>query len=237
MPRLVVLLDEAALLERGQQPRRRRLVQAEAAGELGHAGLALRVAEGQQQGRRPIDRADRVAVKDHRRRPRSQPAPGEAMPPCGVGAASPWARASRAAVERVLERGQDAVDDVALGVRLAHEPRLAGVRLGHRAAGVHADGDRVVQLVVGGRPVAVLGRDLLAEHDPEHRRVPGEVVRDADRVEDLAQPVLDAPAGGVDRLQGVGVAEDLERLDRGRGRDPVAGVRAAVADLVGQHAP
>ena len=40
-------------------------------------------------------------------------------------------------------------------------------------------------------PVAVLGRDLLAEHDPEHRRVAGEVVRDAGRVEDLPEPVLD----------------------------------------------
>ena len=54
--------------------------------------------------------------------------------------------------------------------------------------------------------------------------------------EDLAQAGLDAPAGGVDRLEGVRVAQDRQRLDRGRGGDPVAGVRAAVADLVGQDA-
>ena len=38
---LVVLLDEAALLERREQPRRRRLVEPEPAGELGDTGLAL----------------------------------------------------------------------------------------------------------------------------------------------------------------------------------------------------
>ena len=37
-------------------------------------------------------------------------------------------------------------------------------------------------------------------------------------------------------VERVGVAQDLERLHRGRRGDPVAGVRAAVADLVGQHA-
>ena len=42
--------------------------------------------------------------------------------------------------------------------------------------------------------------------------------------------------GGVDRLERVGLLEDRQRLDRGRGGDPVAGVRAAVADLVGQDA-
>ena len=50
------------------------------------------------------------------------------------------------------------------------------------------------------------------------------------------RPAWIAPAGGVDRLERVGVAEDRQRLDRGRGGDPVAGVRAAVADLVGQDA-
>ena len=50
------------------------------------------------------------------------------------------------------------------------------------------------------------------------------------------RPVLDAPAGGVDDLERVGVAEDRQGLDRGRGGDPVAGVRPAVADLVGQDA-
>src|SRR4029079_7947308 len=103
-------------------------------------------------------------------------------------------------VERVGEDRDDLVDDVALGMRLAEEPGFARVRLGHRAAGVHADGDRVVQLVVGGRPVAVLGRLDVREHDPEHTRVPGEVVGQAGRVEDLAQAGLDATAGGVDDL-------------------------------------
>ena len=37
-------------------------------------------------------------------------------------------------------------------------------------------------------------------------------------------------------LERVGVAQDGQRLDRGRGGHPVAGVRAAVADLVGQDA-
>ena len=55
-----------ALLERREEPRRGRLVQPEAAGQLGDAGLALAVAEGEQERRGPVDRADRVAVKDHR---------------------------------------------------------------------------------------------------------------------------------------------------------------------------
>ena len=62
---LVVLFDEAALLERGEQPRGGRLVQPEAACELGHPGLALALAEREQQRGRPVDRADRVAVEDH----------------------------------------------------------------------------------------------------------------------------------------------------------------------------
>ena len=63
---LVVLLDEAAPLERGQEPRRGGLVEAEAPGELGHPGLPGAVAEGEEQGRRPVDRADGVAVEGHR---------------------------------------------------------------------------------------------------------------------------------------------------------------------------
>ena len=63
---LVVLLDEAALLERREQPRRGRLVEAEPPGELGDAGLALGIAEGEEECRRPVDRADGVAVEDHR---------------------------------------------------------------------------------------------------------------------------------------------------------------------------
>ena len=153
---LVVLLDEAALLERGEQPRRGRLVQPEPAGELGHAGLALALAEGEQERRRPIDRADRVAVEDHAARP-VQPAAGATSRRAGVGAdGSPWARASSAASSESEKIETTRSTMSPCGVRLAHEPRLARVRLGHRAAGVHPDRDRVVQLVVGGRPVAVL---------------------------------------------------------------------------------
>ena len=95
---LVVLLDEAALLERGQQPRRRGLVQAEPAGQFGHAGLALAVPEGQQQGRGPVDRADGIPVEDHPVRPvhvLSRP-PGEDMPPCGGSSPARRARDPRA---------------------------------------------------------------------------------------------------------------------------------------------
>ena len=155
---LVVLLDQAALLERREQPRRGRLVEPEPSGELGHAGLALRLAEGQQQGRRPIDRADRVAVEDHQPC-LDQPPAGDAMPPCGVGVPArraPAPRAPHRATRWNAVRTRSMMSRV--GVRLAHEPRLARVRLRHRAAGMHADGDRVVQLVVAGRPVAVLGR-------------------------------------------------------------------------------
>jgi hypothetical protein len=44
---LLVLLDEAASLERREEARRGRLVEAEPPGELGDAGFALRVAQGQ----------------------------------------------------------------------------------------------------------------------------------------------------------------------------------------------
>ena len=56
-----------------------------------------------------------------------------------------------------------------------------------------------------------------------------------DRVQDLPQAVLDRPAGRVDRLERVGVPQDLQRLDSGRGGDPVPGVRPAVAHLVGEQ--
>ena len=55
-------------------------------------------------------------------------------------------------VERVAEDRHDPVDDVLAGVGLAQEPRLARVGLGHRAAGVHAHRDRVVQVVVRRSP-------------------------------------------------------------------------------------
>ena len=53
-------------------------------------------------------------------------------------------------------------------------------------------------------------------------------------VEDLAQPVLDTQARGVDDLQRVGVLDDRQRLDRGRGGRRVAGIVFTVADLVRQ---
>ena len=62
---LLVLFDEAALLERGEQPGRRRLVEPEPSGKLRDPGLALGVTERQQQGGRSIDRPDRVPVEHH----------------------------------------------------------------------------------------------------------------------------------------------------------------------------
>jgi hypothetical protein len=63
---LVVLLDQAALLERREEPRCCRVVEAQPPRELRHAGLALRLAEGEQERRGPVDRADGVTVEDHR---------------------------------------------------------------------------------------------------------------------------------------------------------------------------
>jgi hypothetical protein len=62
---LIVLFDETALLERGQQSRCCRFVEAQPSGQFRDAGLALRLAEGQEEGGRSIDGADRVAVEDH----------------------------------------------------------------------------------------------------------------------------------------------------------------------------
>src|SRR5262249_22830690 len=66
LPALFVLLDEPAALERREQPRGRRLVEAEPSSELGDAGFTLGLAQGEEQSRRPVDRADRVPVEDHR---------------------------------------------------------------------------------------------------------------------------------------------------------------------------
>ena len=165
---LVVLLDEAALLERRQQARRGRLVEPEPARELGHAGLALasrRARAGAPPPGRPSGRRCRRGPSRPVRSSGARVRHRAGWP----GPISPWARASRAASSESEKIDDDPVDDVALGVRLAEEPRLARVGLGHRAAGVHPERDRVVQLVVGGRPVAVLGRLDLGEHDPEHR--------------------------------------------------------------------
>ena len=134
----------------------------EPAGELGHAGLALALAKREEERRRAIDRPDGVPVEGHRRASSVsavQPAVGWLMAPvAGLAGRSALARSLEGGMERPSNERHDAVDDVALGVRLAQEPRLARVRLGHRAAGDHADGDGVVEVVVGVRPVAVLGR-------------------------------------------------------------------------------
>ncbi len=234
---LLVLLDEAALLERRQQARRGRLVQPEPARELGDAGLALALAEGEQEGRRPVDRPDGVAVEDHPARS-VQPAAGCDIAPARSGDRScPCARASRAASSESekIETTRSTMSPWACASQMNHGSRESGSGIAPRACIPSAIASYSSWSVVG--PVAVLGRLDLGEHDPEHARVAGEVVRQAGRVEDLAQAVLDPPAGGVDDVSSAFVSRRIvERLDRGRGGDPVARVRAAVADLVGQDA-
>ena len=214
-------------------------MEAEPAGELGDAGFALAVAEGEQERRGAIDRADSVAVKNHRHAPSVvvQPAAGCAWAPWPSAATSAVGAPLEGRVERVAEDRDDPVGVVALGVGLAEEPRLARVGLGHRAAGEHPQGDRVVELVVGVGPVAVLGRGLLGEEDPEHRRMAGEGVGQAlARSRTSPRPAWIAAAERVDLLEGVRIPEDRQRLDGRRGRDPVAGVRPAVADVVREDA-
>ena len=65
LARLVVLLHQTALLERREQARRGRLVEAEPAGELGDASGPRRVSERKQERRRSIDRTDGVALERH----------------------------------------------------------------------------------------------------------------------------------------------------------------------------
>ena len=121
-------------------------------------------------------------------------------------------------------------------MRLGHEPRLPTVWLGHRAAGDHARGDRVVEHVVRAGPVTVFDGDPVPEHDAEHRRVPGDHVGQAGWVEHRPDPGLDCLAGPMDRRDGIRVAQDLERSHGGRGRDPVAGVGPAVTDVLRHEA-
>ena len=64
----------------------------------------------------------------------------------------------------------------------------------------------------------------------------GEGVRETLLVEDLGQAALDATTGRVDLLERVGLLDDRQGLDRGRGGDPVAGIRPAVADVVRKDA-
>ena len=61
-------------------------------------------------------------------------------------------------------------------------------------------------------------------------------MRQALLVEDLGEAALDPSAERVDLFERVGVLDDRQCLHRGRRRDPVACVRAAVADVVGQDA-
>ena len=208
---LLVLFDEAALLERRQQPRRRGLVQAETARQLRHAGLPVAVPQGQQQGRGPVDRPDGVPVERHAMRPSRwvrclirSPDCGVSRPPGGTsrprapGVSSPWARASSAASSDApkIEMTRSTVSPWACASHTNHGSRLSGSGIAPRA--LHPDRDRVVQLVVGVGPVAVLGGDVVREHDPEHRRVPGDVVGEALRVEQLP----DALPGSARRWRG-----------------------------------
>ena len=55
LARAVALLDQSALLESGEQPRRRRLMEPEPARELDDPCLSLHLAESDQQRRGPID--------------------------------------------------------------------------------------------------------------------------------------------------------------------------------------
>jgi hypothetical protein len=60
---IVVLLDEAPLLEGGKQTRRGRLVQSEAACELGDSCFPLRFPQRNQKRRSAIDRPYRIPVE------------------------------------------------------------------------------------------------------------------------------------------------------------------------------
>ncbi len=91
-------------------------------------------------------------------------------------------------------------------------------------------------VVVRGRPAAVVGRQPLGEHDAEHRGHTREHVRQPAPGDDRADACLHRETGPGDGAQRVRVAHDGQHLGgRGSG-DPVAGIRAAVADVLGQHA-
>lgn len=62
--RVSVLFHEAALLERGEQARGRRLVNSETTGQFCHAHLAVPVPQGQQKRRRAVDRPHRVPIQN-----------------------------------------------------------------------------------------------------------------------------------------------------------------------------
>ena len=147
---LIVLLDQAALLERRQQPRGRRLVEARAAGRARSRRL------------RPASRRARVGAPplDRPSGPRCRRGPSSVLvsrlsrppvTPCrraGCGSAPPWARsrAPHRASRRTRSATRSMMSASACASHMNHGSRR--VRLRHRASGVHADRDRVVQLVV-----------------------------------------------------------------------------------------
>ncbi len=187
LPRFLVLLDQATPLERRQQAGRRRLVQAEPPGELGHAGLAGRLPQRQQERCRPVDRADRVPVDHTESVHHSKEIAGAAI------AAGPG-------VEGGIERAVERLEDLGLiGVAL-RGPRTGTTARGCRArASRRGRASRRRRRRTGrGRscPVAVLADVLVGEHDPEHRRDAGEVVRQAAGLEDRRRPAWIALAGG-----------------------------------------
>ena len=98
----------------------------------------------------------------------------------------------------------------------------------------HALGHGVVQVVVGLRPAAVVVRQPLREHHAEHGRDTREHVWQAALPDDVREPRLHRETGAPDGLERVRVAQDRQHLRGGRRRDPVARVRATVADPAGQ---
>src|SRR5207245_11695417 len=65
--RFVILFDQTALLERREEPRCGRLVEAEATRELGYARFPLALAEREEERGRPIDGPNGIAVEAPRR--------------------------------------------------------------------------------------------------------------------------------------------------------------------------
>ena len=167
---------------------------------------------------------------------RRHPAAGLRHRPVRVRATPPCARASRAASSDSpkIVTTRSTMSPSAWASHMNHGSRLSGSGIAPRAC------IPIATASYSSWSVSAQSRYSVAtcsrEHDAEHRRVAGEVVRQALRLDDLATPAWIARAGGVDRRQGVGVAQDLERLDGGGRRDAVARVGAAVADLVGQDA-
>src|SRR4029077_12863814 len=132
---LVVLLDQAALLERGEQPRGGRLVEPETARQFGDTGFALALAEREEERRRPVDRADGVAVEDHPARPVQDWPPRAPNPMLRCVAPSPWTRASSAASSdsAKIETTRSTMSPSACASHMNHGSRAA--RLGRAPRG------------------------------------------------------------------------------------------------------